>query len=69
MHRFIVYISIAGVLAQACQDNAHHDTATRKDGYNTELKTKEELLGIPGFGAKRAEKYGKDIIVVVRATL
>jgi hypothetical protein len=44
MHRLIVYISIAGCLAQACQDSAHHDTATRKDGYTTELKTKEDSL-------------------------
>jgi hypothetical protein len=44
MHRFIVYISIAGILAQSCQDSHHHDTATRKDGYTTELKTKEDSL-------------------------
>lgn len=58
---------------QAVQDHvpayiiAHNKTlenvAARKP------KTKEELLGIPGFGAKRAEKYGEDILAVVRATL
>ena len=44
MHRFIVFISIAGILAQACQESHHHDAATRKDGFTTELKTKEDSL-------------------------
>jgi hypothetical protein len=44
MHRFIVYISIIGILAQACQESHQHDTTTRKDGFTKELKTKEDSL-------------------------
>jgi ATP-dependent exoDNAse (exonuclease V) alpha subunit len=59
--------------AQAAQENvpayiiAHNKTleqvAARKP------QTTEELLGIPGFGAKRVEKYGAGIIKTVRAKL
>jgi len=32
-------------------------------------RTEEALLGIPGFGASRFEKYGKDILAIVEDSL
>jgi hypothetical protein len=44
MHRFILYIVIMSLLAQACQENQSHEAGTRKNGFSTELKSKEDSL-------------------------
>jgi paraquat-inducible protein B len=44
MHRFVLYIIITGLLAQACQENHSHEATERKNGFTPELKTKEDSL-------------------------